>query len=191
MFSGIARRVRFGIAGCTSRVLRCAVLAGVGGLGLAAIGDPAVAETGVMSHYSALGVTASGRSYRASDYVAAHKTLPLGTIVRVENLRNGRSATVRIVDRGPYIAGRIIDVTPGVADDLGFRGQGLAPTRISVVGRGGSTGPYDRRGSSKSSDDDEPAVKARPVRTASAEGASSRHSASPRASRVAAWHEGT
>ena len=102
-----------------------------------------------MSHYSALGVTASGRSYKASDYVAAHKTLPLGTIVKVENLRNGRSATVRIVDRGPYIAGRIIDVTPGVASHLGF--SGLAPTRVTVVGRGGSAGPYDRGGSAKGS----------------------------------------
>lgn len=107
----------------------------------------AKAETGIASIYSSLGVTASGRSYSTGDSVAAHKTLPLGSIVQVENLRNGRTATVTIVDRGPYISGRIIDVTPSVADRLGFRGQGLTPTRISVVGRGASTGPYDRRGS--------------------------------------------
>jgi rare lipoprotein A len=140
-------------------------------LALAAVALPAAAETGVMSHYSALGTTASGRSYSSGDYVAAHKTLPLGSIVKVENLRNGRSATVRIVDRGPYIAGRIIDVTPGVANDLGFAGQGLAPTRITVIGRGGSVGPYDRRGQATSSSDDAPKGKAKskPVRTASAE----------------------
>jgi rare lipoprotein A len=146
---------------------------GVSLAGLALMARPASAETGVMSHYSALGVTASGRSYSAGDAVAAHKTLPLGSIVQVENLRNGRSATVRIVDRGPYIAGRIIDVTPGVADTLGFRGQGLAPTRITVIGRGGSTGPYDRRGQATASNDDLPKARARsaPVRTASAEAA--------------------
>ena len=151
--------------------VRAAAACGVALTGLSLAAPSASAETGVMSHYSALGVTASGRGYSAGDAVAAHKTLPLGTIVQVENLRNGRTATVRIVDRGPYIAGRIIDVTPGVADTLGFRGQGLAPSRISVIGRGGSTGPYDRRGQAMASSDDAPKARAKskPVRMASAE----------------------
>lgn len=138
------------------------------------------AETGTMSWYSDLSVTASGRSYSASDYVAAHKTLPLGTRVRVENLRNGKSAVVRIVDRGPYISGRIIDVTTGVAGDLGFYGQGLTPARVTVLGRGdddeGSQAKKKVQAKRTVSDDDETprksaktkSVKAKAVRVAAA-----------------------
>lgn len=160
------------------RAARLLAASGIALAGLSALPPVAAAETGIMSHYSALGVTASGRSYNAGDAVAAHKTLPLGSIVQVENLRNGRSTTVRIVDRGPYISGRIIDVTPGVANTLGF--QGLAPTRITVLGRSGSVGPYDRGGRASSGDD--VALKARakskPVRTASAEPAPARRKSS-------------
>ena len=116
----------------------------------------ASAETGTMSWYSDLSVTASGRSYSSSDYVAAHKTLPLGTRVRVENLRNGKSAVVRIVDRGPYISGRIIDVSTGVAGDLGFYGQGLTPARVTVLGRGDADdGTSSKRKARYVSDDDD------------------------------------
>ena len=164
-------------------------LLGLSALGLTASVLPAVAETGIASIYSSLGVTASGRSYSTGDSVAAHKTLPLGSIVRIENLRNGRTATVTIVDRGPYISGRIIDVTPSIADSLGFRAQGLTSTRIAVVGRGPSTGPYDRggRGSATSVAKAEPSSSPKPVRTASYSGDSSK----PKLSRVAAWHEGS
>ena len=87
-----SRAVRF--LGATSAVL----------CGLVAAAPVATAETGIASIYSSLGVTASGRSYSTSDSVAAHKTLPLGSIVLVENLRNGRTATVTIVDRGPGLS---------------------------------------------------------------------------------------
>lgn len=94
------------------------------------------AETGVASYYYDLSVTASGRSYSSGDPVAAHRTLPFGTRVKVENLRNGRSAVVRIVDRGPFIKGRVIDVTTSVARTLGFFGKGLTKVRLTVLGRG-------------------------------------------------------
>jgi rare lipoprotein A len=162
---------------------------GLSALTFSAAALPAAAETGIASIYSSLGVTASGRSYSTSDSVAAHKTLPLGSIVRIENLRNGRTATVTIVDRGPYISGRIIDVTPSIADSLGFRAQGLTPTRIEVVGRGASTGPYDRRGSGKA----EAVAKAepsssKPVRTASS---TPKASAPQRSARSVIWQEGS
>ena len=65
-----------------------------------------------------------------SGLIAAHKTLPFGTRVKVINLDNGRSAIVKIVDRGPFIRGRIIDVSPVAASVLGFRVAGLAHVRI-------------------------------------------------------------
>jgi rare lipoprotein A len=66
---------------------------------------------------------------------AAHKTLPFGTRVRVTNLSNGRSVNVVINDRGPYIAGRVIDLSRGAARVIGMTGQGLARIRMEVVGR--------------------------------------------------------
>ena len=65
---------------------------------------------------------------------AAHRTLPFGTRVRVTNFRNGRSVIVRINDRGPFIKGRIIDVTRIAAQRLGFKGAGWAPVGLSPVG---------------------------------------------------------
>ena len=63
---------------------------------------------------------------------AAHKTLPFGTLVRVTHQRSGRSVIVRINDRGPFVAGRVIDVTPAAARALGF--SGLAPVTLDIVG---------------------------------------------------------
>jgi len=64
---------------------------------------------------------------------AAHRTLPFGTRVLVTNLRNGRSATVTINDRGPFVHGRIIDVSAGAAEVLGMRRSGVARVRISML----------------------------------------------------------
>jgi rare lipoprotein A len=64
---------------------------------------------------------------------AAHKTLPMGTRVRVLNKQNGKSVIVRITDRGPYIKGRIIDVTKGVAAKLGFIERGVVPVSIEIL----------------------------------------------------------
>ncbi len=64
---------------------------------------------------------------------AAHRTLPFGTLVRVTNQHTGRSVVVRINDRGPFIRGRVIDLTPAAARALGF--SGLAPVDLEIVGR--------------------------------------------------------
>jgi rare lipoprotein A len=77
--------------------------------------------------------TASGEPYHMYDLTAAHPTLPLGSWVRVTNLRNGRAVYVRINDRGPIIPGRIIDLSYGAARVLNFRNQGLQRVRIEKV----------------------------------------------------------
>ena len=78
--------------------------------------------------------TASGQRLTNDAYTAAHKTLPMGTKVRVTNENNGRSEIVTINDRGPYIRGRIIDLTIGSAERLGFRRNGIAPVKVEVLG---------------------------------------------------------
>jgi rare lipoprotein A len=92
----------------------------------------ASAQSGIASVYSG-GRTANGEQAAASGLTAAHRTLPFGTNVRVTNERTGRSIVVRINDRGPFVPGRIIDVTPAAAQALGF--SGLAPVTVEVVGR--------------------------------------------------------
>jgi rare lipoprotein A len=72
---------------------------------------------------------------RYGGLIAAHRTLAMGTHVRVTNLNNGRAATVVIVDRGPFIRNRIIDVSTRAADLLGFRQAGVARVRLDVVDR--------------------------------------------------------
>jgi rare lipoprotein A len=68
-----------------------------------------------------------------NDLTAAHPSLPLGTFVKVTNLRNGRSVVLRVNDRGPVVDGRIIDVSSNAARVLGFRSQGLQKVRLDVV----------------------------------------------------------
>ena len=68
------------------------------------------------------------------DLTAAHPTLPLGSMVRVTNLRNGRAVVVRINDRGPVVPGRIIDLSYNTARVLQFKSQGLQRVRLDVVG---------------------------------------------------------
>ncbi len=92
----------------------------------------ASAQSGIASIYSG-GRTANGEHARASGLTAAHRTLPFGTMVRVTNQHSGRSVVVRIIDRGPFIRGRVIVVTPAAAHVLGF--SGLAPVTLAVVGR--------------------------------------------------------
>jgi rare lipoprotein A (peptidoglycan hydrolase) len=80
-------------------------------------------------------ITANGEHMNANAMTAAHKSLPIGSIVTVHNKRNGRSVTVRINDRGPYVTGRVIDLSPGAARVIGM--DGLAPVSVSVNSRGG------------------------------------------------------
>ena len=79
--------------------------------------------------------TASGKRLADDAATAAHKTLPLGTKVRVTNESNGQSEVVTITDRGPYIHGRVIDVTIGVAKRIGFASRGIAPVKVEVLSK--------------------------------------------------------
>jgi rare lipoprotein A len=89
-------------------------------------------ECGFASVYSSASeTTASGEDTLPDDFTAAHRTLPFGTIVHIQNFQNGRSAVVRITDRGPFIAGRIIDVSQVAARALGI--SGLAKVCLTVT----------------------------------------------------------
>ncbi len=88
-------------------------------------------QSGIASVYSGE-KTANGQYAYADALTAAHKTLPFGTLVRVTNKTNGRSVVVRINDRGPYVRGRVIDLTPAGAKAIGS--SGLAQVLLSVIG---------------------------------------------------------
>jgi rare lipoprotein A len=79
--------------------------------------------------------TASGERYEMFRLTAAHRTLPLGTVVRVTSLRTGRSVLVTINDRGPVPRSRIIDLSYGAAQMLGCRAHGIEPVRLDIVPR--------------------------------------------------------
>jgi rare lipoprotein A len=101
------------------------------------IGLPMIAsaQSGIASVYSEGNRTANGEHVRSGGLTAAHRTLPFGTMVRVTNNSNGRSVVVRINDRGPFVKGRVIDLTPAGAHALGF--DGLAHVSLDVVGSHG------------------------------------------------------
>jgi len=101
----------------------------VGSTGPAESSSPQSGIAAIYSHRG--GKTASGGTTNPSGLTAAHRTLPFGTMVRVTNQRNGRSVVVRITDRGPFTRGRIIDVTPAAAGQLGF--SGLTPVSLDIV----------------------------------------------------------
>ena len=84
--------------------------------------------------------TASGEVYDSHRLTAAHRTLPLGTVVRVRSLTNGRQVTVRINDRGPFVSGRIIDLSLAGAQALAMAGPGTDQVELRVVGHGGRPG---------------------------------------------------
>jgi rare lipoprotein A len=90
---------------------------------------PVRAESGIAAFYGG-GRTASGTVTRPSELTAAHRTLPFGTMVLVTNVRNGKTVVVRIVDRGPYGRGRIIDVSRAAARELDMIESGTAMVRV-------------------------------------------------------------
>lgn len=107
-------------------------------------------ETGVCSWYNESkwfglkrGNTSLGEKVMPWHLIGAHKTLPLPCLVRVTNVRNGKSVKVRINDRGPFIAGRLLDVSPRAARKLGFYDQGLTTVRVEVLSVG--DGSYKRK----------------------------------------------
>jgi len=91
--------------------------------------------SGIASVYSG-GRTANGEHAPAGGLTAAHRSLPFGTLVKVTNRHSQRSVVVRVNDRGPFVRGRVIDLTPAAARAIGF--SGLAPVLLSVVGHGHS-----------------------------------------------------
>ena len=92
-----------------------------------------VASQGLASFYTEGTRTASGEKFDTHDLTAAHPTLPFGTHLRVTNVATGRSVTVRVNDRGPYVPGRIVDVSYSAAASLGMVGRGLAKVKLDVV----------------------------------------------------------
>jgi rare lipoprotein A len=100
--------------------------------------DPNYSETGIASWYGPQfhgERTANGEVFDMELVSAAHRTLPMPSLVRVTNLENGRSMVVRLNDRGPYARGRIIDMSKKAAELLGFQGAGTAMVRVEYVGR--------------------------------------------------------
>jgi rare lipoprotein A len=101
----------------------------------------AASQCGKASWYKKGTRTANGERMEARALAAAHRTLPFGTRVKVENLSNGRSVVVRINDRGPFAGGRVIDVTQGAAEHLGMIRAGVVPVKVTVVdGKGQLSG---------------------------------------------------
>ncbi|WP_420971254.1 septal ring lytic transglycosylase RlpA family protein [Bradyrhizobium sp. B120] len=96
-------------------------------------GETRIASQGVASFYSEGQETASGEKFNAHELTAAHPTLPFGTRLRVTDVKTGRSVTVRVNDRGPYVPGRIVDVSYSAAQSLGMIGKGVANVRLDVV----------------------------------------------------------
>ncbi len=77
--------------------------------------------------------TASGEKFNTNELTAAHPTLPFGTRLRVTNVASGQSVTVRVNDRGPYVRGRVVDVSHAAAETLGMVGGGVAKVKLDVV----------------------------------------------------------
>ena len=94
-------------------------------------------QSGMASYYGTESgsQTSSGEHFNPSAMTAAHRTLPFGTKVLVTNKRNGRSVIVRINDRGPFVHGRIIDLSTAAAGVIGMRGAGVASVTVEVLGR--------------------------------------------------------
>jgi rare lipoprotein A len=96
-------------------------------------GDTKTASNGVASFYTEGTETASGEKFNTLEMTAAHPTLPFGTKLRVTDVASGRSVTVRVNDRGPYVPGRVVDVSYSAANALGMVGKGVANVKLDVV----------------------------------------------------------
>jgi rare lipoprotein A len=92
-----------------------------------------IASYGLASFYTEGTQTASGEKFDTHELTAAHPTLPFGTRLRVTNVATGRSVTVRVNDRGPFVPGRVVDVSYSAAETLGMVGGGIAKVKLDVV----------------------------------------------------------
>jgi len=95
--------------------------------------DAKTASHGVASFYTEGTETASGEKFNTMEMTAAHPTLPFGTKLRVTDVGSGKSVTVRINDRGPYVQGRVVDVSYSAANALGMVGKGVTNVKLDVV----------------------------------------------------------
>jgi rare lipoprotein A len=121
--------LRCTIRGITMKKLFVAAVA-------ACVGLSAVAEAGVVgmaSYYKSGKVTANGERFNPHGFTAAHRKLKFGTKVRVTNVRTGKSVVVRINDRGPFIRGRVIDLSLGAAKVIGLTKSGVARISYTVL----------------------------------------------------------
>lgn len=118
----------------TERTARCAMAAFAATAIVALSAETASAQCGRASWYALTSKTASGERMNPSALTAAHRSLPFGSKVIVTNQRNGRSVVVRINDRGPFIKGRVIDVSKAAAQKLGFIRSGHTPICIAKAG---------------------------------------------------------
>jgi rare lipoprotein A len=119
-----------------NRVFACVVIAMTALTALASGQTVGETETGLAAVYSdALdgNVTASGQLYDKSKLTAAHKTLPYGTKIKVTNPKNNRSVVLRVNDRGPVQAGRILDISPAAAARLGFSSKVMREVTLEIV----------------------------------------------------------
>lgn len=91
------------------------------------------AATGLASYYKIGSRTANGERYNPQGLTAAHRKLPFGTILKVTNLRNGKSVIVRVNDRGPFIGQRVLDLSLGAARVIGLHRAGVGKVRFDVV----------------------------------------------------------
>lgn len=111
------------------KILYVAVAAAFFGLSVTA----QAGTSGVASYYKSGRLTANGERFNPQGMTAAHRTLPFGTIVRVTHARSGKSVIVRINDRGPFIRGRVIDLSLGAARAIGLTNSGVARVSYTVI----------------------------------------------------------
>jgi rare lipoprotein A len=120
----------------TFRLAPAAFAAALFALPLSATNASALNQQGIASYYGAKfqgRKTASGERFNNNAMTAAHRSAPFGSQIRVTNLANGRSVVVRVNDRGPWVRGRIVDVSGVAARQLGMTGRGLVRVRVSSL----------------------------------------------------------
>jgi rare lipoprotein A len=124
-----------GLAGCTTPPAPSQPIPPSSALQQPSAPQPFFTQTGLASFYGQAHdgkTTASGDTFDLRDLTAAHRTLAFGTLVRVTDLENGQSVTVKITDRGPYAKGRIIDVSLAAARALGLQDKGVTRVRLEA-----------------------------------------------------------